>query len=133
MIKNRRLPKIPFAKNGGLLYYSRDMPTFGDMVKAARTLRGLSQEEAAKRCNGDITDAYISLIETGAQSPDGISAGKLKALQGLLGLPPSAVVSLVAKLDEATLKFLDDLHTASPDERFEMITALRRKRMGTDD
>ena len=55
---------------------------YGDAVKKARGIRGLSQRELAKEAGLD--PSYVSLIETGRRAP---STKALESIADALGVP----------------------------------------------
>lgn len=57
---------------------------FGEMLKEARTARGVSGEELAAICN--VSKSYVSNIETGKLPPPG--ASKVTLMCAMLGVDP---------------------------------------------
>lgn len=66
---------------------------FGEVLRAARKQRGLSQEALALEAG--IERNYVSLMERGKHSP---SVRIVFKLARVLGLPPSALVARVEEL-----------------------------------
>ncbi len=73
---------------------------YGDAVKKARGIRGLSQRELAKEAGLD--PSYVSLIETGRRAP---STKALESIADALGVPLYLLVFLGS--DEDDLRGID--------------------------